>query len=359
MHDTSENFGAISRSSVSRDHDRRGEKGDIPDREAFEDDPLGFLATHDRYVIFDEAQRVPDLFSYLQTRVDEDRLPGRYVLSGSQNFLLSERISQSLAGRVGVVRLFPLDLSELRTANLLPTTPAAAILRGGYPETYQTELPPRFFYPSYVSTYLERDVTPLVRSANMGDFRRLMTLCAASVGQLLNYSSLAKRLQLSVPTVKAWLHYLEQSYIVFTLGPYYENFGKRLVKSPKLYFVDTGLAAYLLRLQTEEQVRASDLYGPLFENLVVANLLKERQHAGDLHPLYFYRDNHGLEIDVMERSGEGVVLTEIKATTTYRNRLRSNLDKVAALVNGPVERRVVYAGESKVVDGVKFVGWAG
>jgi predicted AAA+ superfamily ATPase len=334
---------------------------DIPLREAFADDPLAFLTTYGRRVIFDEAQRVPDLFSYLQTRVDEDRTPGRFVLSGSQNFLLSERISQSLAGRVGVVRLLPFDFGELRAVGLLPNSPPEAILRGFYPQLYQTDLPPGFFYPSYVSTYLDRDVTPLVRRGNRGDFRRLMALCAASVGQTINFSSLAKRLQLSVPTIKTWLHYLEESYLIFTVGPYYENFGKRLVKTPKIYFYDTGLAAYLLRLETPEQVRRSELYGALFENLIVANLRKSRYHDGNQHPLYYYRDNHGLEVDLLEPlPGGGLRLTEIKATTTYRSRLRSGLDKVAALVPGAVERRIIYGGEQPMaVDGVEVHPWRG
>ena len=222
----------------------------------------------------------------------------------------------------------------------------------------QTELPSAFFYPSYVSTYLERDVTPLVRSANMGDFRRLMTLCAASVGQTLNYSTFAKRLQLSVPTVKTWLHYLEQSYIIFTVGPYFENFGKRLVKAPKLYFTDTGLAAYLLQLGDGGQVQASELYGALFENLIVANLRKSRFNAGNQHPLYYYRDNHQLEVDLLESTGGELILTEIKATTTYRDRLRINLDKVAVLVNKPVRKRVIYgAAESRTVSDVEFTSW--
>ncbi|WP_116106530.1 ATP-binding protein [Lewinella sp. IMCC34191] len=318
---------------------------------------LSFLQRNDRQVILDEAQRVPDLFSYLQTRVDEDREPGRYVLSGSQNFLLSERISQSLAGRVGVARLLPLDFAELSAADLLPPTPPDAIVRGFYPELYQTDLPSSFFYPSYVSTYLERDVTPLVRSANMGDFRRLMALCAASVSQTLNYSTFAKRLQLSVPTVKTWLHYLEQSYVIFTVGPYFENFGKRLVKSPKLYFTDTGLAAYLLQLGDGAQVQASEGYGALFENLIVANLRKSRFHAGNQHPLYYYRDNHQLEVDLLEPTGSELILTEIKATTTYRDRLRTNLDKVAKLVGKPVRKRVIYGGDSQIIGDVEYLSW--
>ena len=331
---------------------------DIPNREAFADDPLSFLQLYDRKVIFDEAQRVPDLFSYLQTRVDEDREPGRYVLSGSQNFLLSERISQSLAGRVGVARLLPLDFAELSATDLLPATPPTAIARGFYPQLYQTDLPSSYFYPSYVSTYLERDVTPLVRQANMGDFRRLMALCAASVGQTLNYSTFAKRLQLSVPTVKTWMHYLEESYILFTLGPYFENFGKRLVKSPKLYFTDTGLAAYLGQLGVGAQVQASQQYGALFENLIVANLRQARFNTGNQHPLYYYRDNHQLEVDLLEPTAEGLVLTEIKATTTYRENLRTNLDKVASLVNKPVRKRVIYgAAESWTVGEVEYLSW--
>ncbi|WP_245911421.1 ATP-binding protein [Neolewinella xylanilytica] len=279
-------------------------------------------------------------------------------MSGSQNFLLCERITQSLAGRVGVARLRPLDFAELSAADLLPPTPPDAIVRGFYPELYQTDLPSAFFYPSYVSTYLERDVTPLVRSANMGDFRRLMALCAASVGQTLNYSTFAKRLQLSVPTVKTWLHYLEGSYVIFTVGPYFENFGKRLVKSPKLYFTDTGLAAYLLQLGDGAQVQAFEGYGALFENLIVANLRKSRFNAGNQHPLYFYRDNHQLEVELLEPTGTEIILTEIKATSTYRHRLRTNLDKVATLVNKSVRKRVIYGGaESMSVGDVECVSW--
>ena len=168
-----------------------------------------------------------------------------------------------------MARLLPLDFAELSAADLMPPTPPDAIVREFYPELYQTDLPSAVFYPSYVSAYLERDVTPLVRSASMGDFRRLMALCAASVGQTLNCSTFAKRLQLSVPTVKTWLHYLEQSYVIFTVGPYFENFGKRLVKSPKLYFTDTGLAAYLLQLGEGAQINASELNLLHLETLLV------------------------------------------------------------------------------------------
>lgn len=335
---------------------------DVSFRDQFTSDPVGFLDLYDRNVIFDEAQRVPDLFSYLQTRVDEDRSPARFILSGSQNFLLLQNITQSLAGRVGIVRLFPFDFTELKAVDLLAETPAEAIYQGFYPEGYQTDLPPHFFYPNYVSSYLSRDVSHLVKESNMRDFRRLMQLCAALVGQTIEYSYFAKRLQISVPTVKKWLHHLEASYVVFTIGPYYDNFGKRLVKSPKLYFTDTGLACYLLQLTSQEAVKANPLYGALFENLVIANKYKTRYHNGNQHPFYFYRDNHQLEVDVLEKTGATLHLTEVKATATYHDRLTGNLRKVAKAAGPEVatELQVIYGGKENIeADGVRFVPWRG
>lgn len=332
---------------------------DLNFRQQFTDDPISFLRQYDRKVIFHEAQRVSELFSYLQGRVDEDRFPARYILSGSQNFLLSKHVPQSLAGRVGISRLLPLDIAELSTVDLLPPTPAESILRGFYPELYQTDLPARFYYPNYVSSYLERDISGLIRESNMRDFRRFMSLCAASIGQTLEFSSFAKRLQVSVPTIKTWLHHLEESYILFTISPYFENFGKRLVKSPKLYFVDVGLASYLLQLTTAEMVERSSNYGPLFENLVIADRYKSRLHAGNQHPLYFYRDNHQLEVDLVEKVGDTLRLTDIKATATYHSRLTAGIQKVAALVRdeAPV-LEVIYGGTERIeVGGVKFIPW--
>ena len=332
---------------------------DLNFRDRFNDDPAGFLDAYDRQVIFDEAQRVPELFSYLQRRVDEDRTPARFILSGSQNFLLHDGITQSLAGRVGIVRLMPLTLSELKADKLTAETPAQAIHHGFYPEMFQTDLPPEYFYPNYLSSYLERDVSNLVRESNMGQFRQLLSFCAANVGQSLDYSYYAKRLRLANPTIRRWIDHLVASYIIFTVGPYFDNFGKRLVKSPKLYFTDTGLACYLLQMTSPETVREANLYGALFENLVVANRYKERLHKGNQHPLYYFRDSNGVEVDLLGKRDNRLYLTEIKASQTPHGRFAGNLKKIAAASGeGESDLRVVYGGQEKVtMDGVSFIPW--
>lgn len=316
-------------------------------RERFTDDPRGFLAQYDQKVIFDEAQRVPDLFSYLQGIVDQDRAPGRFVLSGSQNFLLIKGITQSLAGRVGLARLFPLDLSELRAADLLPPTPWQALHNGFYPVHYQIEMPPRFFYPNYLATYLERDVAEVIQAANQTTFRRFLQFCATLVGQTLNYAMLAQSIGLSVPTVKNWLSLLERSYVIFLLPPYFRNIGKRLVKSPKLYFYDTGLASYLLELASPNAVQTSRHNGALFENLIVADRMKQRQHSGQDTPLFFFRDSNGLEVDLVEVHVDQVHLTEIKSSATYHSRMLQALHKVRELFTEGTTLELVYGGEEE------------
>ena len=331
---------------------------DPQSREAFEADPRGFLATYDGEVIFDEAQRVPELFSYLQRVVDQDRRPGRFVLSGSQNFLLLEGITQSLAGRVGMVRLLPLDFLELRDSELFTEDVAQTLYRGFYPELFQMNMPASFFYPNYVASYLERDISRLVQTSNMSDFRRFLAYCAAMVGQQVNYSAIANALRISGPTVKTWMHYLEQSFIIFRIGPYFNNFGKRLIKTEKLYFYDTGLACYLLRLSSAEALRTSTHYGALFENLIVANYSKTRLHRGEQHPFYFYRDSNGVEVDLLDERDGTTYLTEIKSGITQRNQWAKNLHAVAQLVEGKVQKQVVYGGPEQLrIKDVLFQPW--
>ena len=333
---------------------------DLSYRSQFNEDLRGFLAQHGNRVIFDEAQRVPDLFSYLQGVVDEDRTPGRFILSGSQNFLLLENITQSLAGRVGIVRLLPLDFRELKGAGMLPQTAPEAIFRGGYPASYQIGIPPEIFYPSYLSSYLERDISHLVRESNMGEFRLLLEFCAAGVGQTLDYTYFAKRLRLSGVTVKKWIHHLIAGYIVFTVGPYFDNFGKRLVKAPKLYFTDTGLATYLLRLRSAEEVKSSNYYGALFENMVVANRYKQRHHAGDSQPFYHFRDTNGVEVDLLDKAADTITLTEIKASQTIREQQTKNLRKIAgAAKEDQVRLEVIYGGRERTqAFGAEYIPWS-
>ena len=322
------------------------------------EDPRSFLKHYDYNVIFDEAQRVPALFSYLQTVVDEDRQPGRYILSGSQNFLLRQSITQSLAGRVGIARLFPLDLREIAAANVRPKDYETAIYRGFYPAQFDTGVPPRLFYPSYVSSYIERDVSGLISAANLNTFRRFLQLCAAYAGQLLNYSAIARAVGVSVPTIQSWFSVLEQSYLVFRLPPYYKNFGKRITKSPKLYFYDTGLLCYLLSMQSEKDVINYYQLGALFENLIIAERMKRAQHDGKEARLYFYRDSNQLETDLLEETASGLILTEIKANRTYRDNLLANLHKVGKIAGQPIYKQLVFGGdEGFTVRNVQVFPW--
>lgn len=315
-------------------------------RQRAQEDPRGFLRKYQQRVIFDEAQRVPALFSYLQALVDEDRQPGRFILSGSQNFLLSQEINQSLAGRVGVVRLFPLDFAELRAEDRLPTDYETAIFQGFYPAQYDTGIPPRLFYPSYVATYLERDISGLVNAANLSLFQRFLQVCATFAGQLLNHAAMAKIVGVSVPTIQRWISVLEQSYLIFRLSPYHRNFGKRMIKSPKLYFYDTGLLCYLLGMQGKQDVQNYYQLGALFENLVVAERTKQAAHAGAPARLFFYRDSNQVEVDLLEEKGNHITLTEIKAARTVFSKQLKGLHRVAQLIKDQhVQSQLIYGGE--------------
>lgn len=292
-------------------------------------DPVGFLKEYDDRVIFDEAQRFPDLFSYLQGMIDEDRRPGRFIISGSQNFLLRKNITQTLAGRVGITKLLPLDNEELRTANLLPTTYEEAILQGGYPGRMNPLFDAETFYASYGASYVERDVIDLVSASNLDLFQRFLRTCAVYVGQTINQSRIAKDVGVSVPTIRSWIGILEQSYIIFRLQPFFRNLGKRLTKAPKLYFYDTGLLCYLLNLYEPYDVSQSPLQGALFENLVIGDAYKTFYHQGTEPHFYFYRDQQQAEVDLVYERGNKARLWEIKSSANFRPRLLTGIEKVA------------------------------
>lgn len=332
---------------------------ETPDvRQAFLDDPRGFLNQYNEQVIFDEAQHVPDLFSYLQTEVDNDRRPGRFILSGSQNFLLRKSIGQSLAGRVGIAKLMPLDQTELKTALLLPNAYQKAIIIGSYPAVHADSIPVKLFYPSYVSSYLERDVSGLISATNLNSFQRFLGVCAGFAGQLLNYSNMATSVGVSVPTIQSWISILEQSYIVFRLPPYYRNFKKRLIKSPKLYFYDTGLLCYLLGIQQESEIRNYFQFGALFENYIVADAMKSVMHNGEESSFLFYRDSNGVEVDLVQERATKVQLWEIKGGETYRSSLTKNFSKVLANWQQDSESTLIYAGnETHHFKGTKVLPW--
>jgi hypothetical protein len=287
-------------------------------RRFFSDDPHGFLRQYDRFTVFDEAQRVPELFSYLQVKTDADRIMGQYILSGSQNFLLLEKITQSLAGRVGLFRLLPLSHAELTPDEiaLRPTEVQEAIFKGGYPALYDRNLPVARFFQNYMETYVERDARNVLNVKDLNSFQNFLRLCAGRVGQPLNLQSLGVDAGISVPTVKNWLSILEASYILFQLPPFFENFNKRVIKSPKLYFYDTGLLCHLLGLNTSEQVQQYYQRGSLFENMIIVELLKNRLNADRRPEFFFWQDSHKVEVDLVELDGLQTHLYEMKYSYT-------------------------------------------
>jgi uncharacterized protein len=307
------------------------------------DDPNGFLKQYDQYVIFDEVQRVPSLFSYLQTKVDEDKIMGQYILSGSQNFHLMHNITQSLAGRVALFKLLPFDLEELQSAQLLNTDFAVNLQKGSYPAIYDRDIPSKVFYSNYIQTYVERDLSELIHIKDLKLFRNFISLCAARAGQLLNLNSLANECGISQPTAKSWISVLESSYIVFQLQPFYANLNKRVTKSSKLFFYDSGLLCHLLKIKDAEALKLSSYKGSLFENFIISEYVKKNYHHNLLRDLWFWRDAVGHEVDLIWQEDEMLNLVEIKASETimsdmfkglsYFEKLSPNLVKSKTLVH--------------------------
>lgn len=304
-------------------------------RSMAETDPRGFLATYPNGAVLDEAQRVPALFSYLQTRVDESLQPGAWVLTGSQQFGLLSGITQSLAGRVGLVQLLPFSIEELRDARLLPSTLDELLVRGFYPPLYDRSLLSGDWFASYAGTYVERDVRQLVNVRELATFQRFVKMCAARTGQLLNLSSLAADCGISHNTASAWLSVLEASYIVHLLRPHHRNFNKRLVKAPKLYFCDVGLAAWLTGVREPAQASFHAQRGALFETLVVNEFLKARLNAGLPSNLTFWRDSKGLEVDLLLERGDDLTPVEIKSGQTIAVDFLDSLKSWLALSKAP------------------------
>ena len=319
---------------------------DTDQRSFATDDPSGFLKQYDHKVIFDEVQQAPGLFSYLQTIVDERGKMGQFILSGSQNFQLLNRITQSLAGRVAIFRLLPFDTQELKAAELLPGDWKTAIVKGFYPAIYDRGLDSSVFYSNYIQTYIDRDVTNLSNIHNLRVFKNFIGLCAGRTGQLLNISNLANEAGVSQPTAKAWLSILESSYIVFLLSPYFENFNKRIVKTPKLYFYDTGLVSFLLGLRQAGDLNDYSLIGSLFENLVIADILKKNHHQYLLNEYWFWRDSNAHEIDLLTKRAGGFDIFEIKSTQTILPKHFKQLDYFENVAKGKVKNKtLIYGGE--------------
>ena len=334
---------------------------DPDQREFATNDPRGFLGNYPEGALLDEVQRCPELFSYLQRIVDERRRAGLFVLTGSQQFGLLAKISQSLAGRIGLIHLLPFSLGELKRARRMPRKIELLLFRGLYPPLYDKRHDPLSWYANYMQTYLERDVRQLINVRELGAFQRFVRMCAARTGQLLNLTGLAGDCGITHNTAKAWISVLEASYIVFLLQPYYRNLNKRLVKTPKLYFYDPGLAAWLLGIQAVEQIATHSMRGALFETWVIGELLKKRYNQGLPANVYFWRDRAGNEVDVLCEEGERVSPIEIKSGQTITEEhlagLRRWIDLAGKIAVNP---RLVYAGASRYArTGVEILPWTG
>ena len=304
-------------------------------------DPNGFLKQYGNYVIFDEVQRVPHLFSYLQTKVDEDKIMGQYILSGSQNFHLMQNITQSLAGRVALFKLLPFDIDEMQAVNWLSDDYAINLQKGFYPAIYDRNIPSKVFYSNYIQTYVERDLSELIHVKDLKQFRNFISLCAARAGQLLNLNSLANECGISQPTAKSWVSVLENSYIVYQLQPYFSNFNKRITKSPKLYFYDTGLLCFLLKITDADSVKLSSQKGNLFENFIVSEYVKKNYHNNLLRDLWFWRDAVGHEVDLIWQKSELLNLVEIKASETILSEMFKGLTYFEKLKPELIESKTV------------------
>ncbi len=317
-------------------------------------DCRGFLSTYPSHVIIDEAQRVPSLFSYLQTHVDLAGEKGLYVLTGSQNLHMMQAVSQSLAGRTSILTLLPFSYEEQHDAGLLPGTVEEQLFTGGYPRIFDVQIPPQQFYRDYINLYVERDVRQLKNIGDLESFTRFVRLCAGRIGQLLNIQNLADDCGIAATTAKNWLSLLETSFIIYLLKPDYRNYTKRLVKSPKLYFTDTGLACSLLEIQDAGQLSLHYLRGNLFENMVINRFRAQAFNGGTAPRLSFWRDKNGIEVDLLTSDisldgRELPVAWELKAGATYSPDYFKNLRHWSALADVPVENcRVIYTGVQKL-----------
>ena len=331
-----------------------------PDEREFAlQDPKRFLQRFSNGAVLDEVQRCPQLLSWLQGWVDERGIMGDFVLTGSAQFDLIAGITQTLAGRVGRVELLPLSAAELVAAHQAPPNLHAAMFQGAYPALYAREVSPQDWFANYIATYLERDVRQLLAVRDLGQFQTFVKMCAARTGQLLNLTSLGADCGISSVTAKQWLSVLESSYIVTLLQPHHRNFGKRLVKAPKLYFCDVGLAAWLLGIRDAATLETHAARGALFETYVITELLKQRFNAGQPRDLYFWRDSTGHEVDVLIETAQGLQAVEIKSGSTFASDWTSSLKKWKQFAGDEaIQPSLVYGGTASYArDGVQVWGW--
>lgn len=321
---------------------------DMDERELAASDPKGFLARYPEGAIFDEIQRLPALLSYIQGIVDKQQIKGMFILTGSHQLQLHESVSQSLAGRTAILKLLPFTINELKKGNRVLFSLDEYIFKGMYPRIFKENISPSKFYRDYVQTYIERDVRQMVNIKDLQVFQHFLKLCAGRIGQIFNSHSLSNELGVTHNTVRNWLSVLEASFLVFRLQPYYENFGKRIIKSPKLYFTDTGLASYLLDIREISQIERDPLRGSLVENLVILECFKNQLNKGIEPSLFYYRDSNNNEIDLLFKSGSKLIPIEIKSAKTFNSEFLKNLKYFENISASRFSRGyLIYSGEQE------------
>lgn len=322
------------------------------------DDPKGFLAKNNKNIIIDEAQRIPDLFSYIQTHVDTTKKNKNIILTGSHNYLMMESVTQSLAGRIGISTLFPLSLEELplkyqRDLNEI-------IYTGFYPRIFDENIRPNSFYKTYLNTYLERDIRLLKNIVDYDLFKKFLQLVAGRAGQVLNMQSLAEDADINLKTAKSWLSILETSYIIYKLQPYYNNYNKRIIKNPKLYFYDTGLLCHLLGLLSPSDLNIHYLKGNIFENFIISDIIKGNYNYNSMNNFYFWKDNNNNEIDLIIETANIIKAIEIKSSQTAKKEFLKNLKYFNKLPikHKKVESILMYGGDQEFIQNdIKIMGW--
>ena len=333
-----------------------------PDTKEFaESDPKGFLEQFKKGCIIDEIQRVPNLFSYIQTIVDDANKEGMFVLTGSQNFLLLEKITQTLAGRTAILKLLPFDNNELTDGGIIINDINEIALKGCYPRIYDKNIPIDKFYPFYIQTYVERDVKQIRNIANFSTFIRFIKLCAGRAGQILNISNIANDCDIKHETAKSWLALLQSSYLIYFLEPYHKNFNKRIIKSPKMYFYDTGLLCSLLGLKSTHQLIQYYNYGAIIENYVISDIKKRIHHNLLNTSMYYWRNKTGHEVDlILEKSENGTpVYIEVKGNKTISDKFFKNIDYLRKL-SGELRKNsyIIYCGSQSYLSSVnKYISW--
>lgn len=325
-----------------------------------ENDPAGFINTNNQKIIIDEIQRVPQLLSYLQSTVDEQKVMGNFIISGSENLLLSQKINQSLAGRAAYVNLLPLSNQELSQNKLLSNNLHQQIFTGFYPAIYDRKIDPVDYYNQYIATYVERDLKQISQISNLSSFRNFLALLAGRIGQLINLSSLANDTGVAVNTIENWISILEASYLVFRLQPHHKNFGKRYVKSPKIYFNDVGLACRLLTLSKPSELKSHFLIGGLFENLIITEIKKHILNHSKSSKLYFFRDSNNNEIDLIIDSGITQIPIEIKSSGTFSSQFTLGLKFWNKSLNNQKQKGfIVYTGNrSLITSKLHLLNWS-